>query len=261
MADALGAGISGIFGLLGQGLQYKYAQQLASQQNRYNIDMWKMQADYNSPQAQMNRFKAAGINPYVVASQGNAGNMNSAAEQVVPAPPDIQGALSKFGDAFNIEGLRTTIAKRKQAEADALNASTDAERNALQLFSEKNVLSKYYFYNMKEGRFERVPRDPDGVVTVRHPSAFYTNKLLAELNYLNNRAAYVGSQRSYLEPQIWMANYEKEYFPVNYWIGTASKGIKGVSDLTGMFNPSRYLMPLGKKGRQFLAPSGKVYNY
>lgn len=41
------------------------------------VEMWNMQNLYNSPQAQMQRFKDAGLNPHLAIGGGNAGNASS----------------------------------------------------------------------------------------------------------------------------------------------------------------------------------------
>lgn len=51
---------------------------LQQQANANEVEMWKMQQDYNTPAAQMQRFKEAGLNPNLIYSQGNAGNASSA---------------------------------------------------------------------------------------------------------------------------------------------------------------------------------------
>lgn len=52
-----------------------------------SVEQWNAQNVYNSPAAQMARFKAAGLSPHLVYGQGNAGNASNA-----PAyhPPNIQ---------------------------------------------------------------------------------------------------------------------------------------------------------------------------
>lgn len=41
------------------------------------VEMWNMMNAYNTPQAQMNRFKEAGLNPHLIYGQGNAGSATS----------------------------------------------------------------------------------------------------------------------------------------------------------------------------------------
>ena len=42
-----------------------------------NKAMWQLMNEYNSPKAQMQRFKEAGLNPMLIYQQGNPGNASS----------------------------------------------------------------------------------------------------------------------------------------------------------------------------------------
>lgn len=42
-------------------------------QNAHDINMWNKQNEYNSPAAQMERYKEAGLNPYLIYGQNNMG--------------------------------------------------------------------------------------------------------------------------------------------------------------------------------------------
>lgn len=45
--------------------------------NEANVRLWRMQSEYNKPKNQMARFQEAGLNPNLIYSQGNPGNMTS----------------------------------------------------------------------------------------------------------------------------------------------------------------------------------------
>ena len=63
-----------------------------------NQQMWHMQNLYNSPEAQMRRFKEAGLNPHLIYGQGTPGN---AVGPPAYSPPDIkyQFEAPKYGQA------------------------------------------------------------------------------------------------------------------------------------------------------------------
>lgn len=81
-------------------------------------DMWNAENDYNSPAAQMQRFKDAGVNPYMAMgniSSGNASSMSSPAAQPAVVPqmqaaqadaPLAQGATMIPADMSGLAGLR-----------------------------------------------------------------------------------------------------------------------------------------------------------
>lgn len=276
-----GALISGAMQVLGNYQNYQYQKSLAEQQNQFNIDMWKMQADYNSPQAQMERYKQAGLNPNLIYGQGSNGNMSSAPQMVTPEAPNNSEAFGSMGEGlaklFNIENIRTIRANRKKAEAEATQSQVDAA-NAKDQREAMADFSSLYDFNTSTGRYEwanpdvmvsaplsrsarRLKRDT-GATSAR--SYYFSQELANDYTkrvLLPYRAKLYGAQENYLQPQIWMANYEKSHYPVSYWIGQGGKAVHSLSEFTGMFNPSRYLMPLGTKNRGYLTPSGRVLNY
>lgn len=67
--DLLGFGAS----LFNTGMN-AYSQREANKANR---DLWREQAEYNKPINQMARYQEAGLNPNLIYSQGNPGNMTS----------------------------------------------------------------------------------------------------------------------------------------------------------------------------------------
>lgn len=80
------AGIATAGQIIGKIGNVKRAKKLASFQHQKNLELMKYQNEYNTPAAQMQRFKEAGLNPNLMYGQGNAGNMQSA-----PSYPDLVG--------------------------------------------------------------------------------------------------------------------------------------------------------------------------
>ena len=81
--------------------------ELAYQQNEWNLQQWNRQNEYNTPYAQMQRYRDAGINPFFAASNitgGNAeGTLTSAdlANQQ-PVTSSLQGQSGQIlGNAFS----------------------------------------------------------------------------------------------------------------------------------------------------------------
>lgn len=78
-----------------------YSWKALNAQNQFNIDQWNRENEYNTPTAQMQRFLAAGINPWNAMSNfdnGNASSLTSApysSPSMIPmqAPPDPIGGL------------------------------------------------------------------------------------------------------------------------------------------------------------------------
>lgn len=238
----LGSLASGAFGLLGQGLNYKYQEALADKQNQFNLDMWRMNNEYNSPQAQMKRFEEAGLNPALIYGQGSAGLSSSPPVQNVPDAPNVSKDLAELGKSFNIENLKTLIANRKKAQAEAQQAQTNADREKDQYESDK-YFGQNYDFNPETGQFVPVHRTPDGVVVYRFPAqrAYYMQRLSE--NYRTNsllvpRARLIGSQtnlnaqrNALLAPQIrfWNFNSTPWRMKTNFWIGNVKNGVQAIS--------------------------------
>lgn len=258
---AAGSLIGGAFNLGGLALQQKYYKEQAALQNQYNIDMWKMQADYNSPANQMRRFQEAGLNPNLIYGQGSNGNMSSPPVLQAPEVADAQKALSKIGEAFNIQNLLLNGARIAQEREKAVQEHL----STLNMQDERSALHRLGFgfdYDLKTGRF--VPASDFTINTTGKPSYLLPTDLARLNKYLASidpRMQLLSSQRAYLAPQIWMANYEKEHYPISYWIGQGGKVAKGIGDVTAIFNPARYLMPINKGVRGFVTPTGRVLNY
>lgn len=71
----VGSGIiGGIVGLINQGRQNRANKKLAEYAYSKDLEMWNRNNVYNSPEAQMQRLKDAGLNPALVYGQGAVGN-------------------------------------------------------------------------------------------------------------------------------------------------------------------------------------------
>lgn len=102
---------------------------LARLQNRWNIDQWNRENAYNSPAAQMARYKAAGLNPDLIYGQQN---LSAASPEMTSGdgslPTDVSNLANKrtIGDMVSqAASTRLTNAQAKLAESQA--NKTDAE--------------------------------------------------------------------------------------------------------------------------------------
>ena len=140
--DILGSGfgaISSIGSMIGQNRairqQIKAQQQenqknreynlmLAQTQNRWNIDQWQRENDYNSPTAQMARFRAAGLNPNLIYGQmSNGASSPTLTSGAASSPTDMSAIGNKrnFGQAMQ-EMLNMEMQK---AQIEAIKAGTE----------------------------------------------------------------------------------------------------------------------------------------
>lgn len=91
---------------------------LAAQQNDWNkqntLEMWNLMNEYNTPSAQMTRFKEAGLNPMLIYGQGTPGN---ASLPSVPAAAGVNAQITpsqdtarKIGMANEMIGMVSNVA-------------------------------------------------------------------------------------------------------------------------------------------------------
>ncbi len=119
--------------------------------NKYNVSQWKRQNRYNNPAAQMDRLKAAGLNPnliYGTSPTSAVGNADSVAPgKAAPYKFDNPiGDITKFADVGNTEqqtdnlkvqnDVLTQEAILKAAQTGELGAKTARTKFDLALSSE-----------------------------------------------------------------------------------------------------------------------------
>lgn len=104
---------------------------LAKQQNQWNIDQWNRENAYNTPAAQMARYKAAGLNPDLIYGQQN---LSAASPEMTAGegsqPTDVSNLANKrtIGDiAAQASQTRLTNAQAKLAESQAKKTDSDTE--------------------------------------------------------------------------------------------------------------------------------------
>lgn len=101
----------------------KWNEQMYERQRADALANWNMNNEYNSPTAQMNRLKAAGLNPNLVYGHGAVGNASSPVQGVdvkswSPQSPDYKG----MGDRISSSMMNYYNVKNMQAQHDLLKS-------------------------------------------------------------------------------------------------------------------------------------------
>lgn len=129
-------------------LNYK----MFKEQQAFNVDMWNKQNEYNTPQAQVDRLLAAGINPqaFFGAGQANtAGQINSPtaptmqAARVNPYSPDL-----KVGDAVN------AYYQSQLMNAQKKNINADTQHTEMVTLYEQKSMADRLKYLQKQAQRE-----------------------------------------------------------------------------------------------------------
>lgn len=145
-----GIGIAdSILGLAGQSSDQRFSreqmewQSLEAQKQRdFQLDMWKMNNEYNKPTEQMKRLSEAGINPWSAMSSSSLASGTSSLSVPSgfgpsPAAP-ASSALSSLGLAAEVLGK---LANAKKAGAETNRIDTLLQTELEKLIAEKNFVS------------------------------------------------------------------------------------------------------------------------
>lgn len=85
---------------------------------------WNMQNEYNSPAAQMERFKAAGLNPNLIYGQSNESGVvrSTDVKSWNPQTPDVAGAATSTLDRYFNTQMKTAQINNLRAQNDNILA-------------------------------------------------------------------------------------------------------------------------------------------
>lgn len=132
----LGAGVSTLGNLIGNGISFKQQQKLAAQQFEYNKQLMQMQMDYNSPQNQMSMYRSAGINPNAVLGNNTSITGSSVGQGSAPSLGALgSDMLAAFNIAYQadadksakIASARAALSQSKTLDADALKKLSETK--------------------------------------------------------------------------------------------------------------------------------------
>lgn len=107
--------------------QRRYNLMLAEKQNKWNIEQWQRNNDYNTPSAVMSRLRSAGINPHMYYSKGNAmgGVSTSSPEMTSGSPAEAVDTSGMLGQTTYGQSIQMAMDKAVQvASIRKLNADT-----------------------------------------------------------------------------------------------------------------------------------------
>lgn len=113
-------------------------------QNQYNMQMWKMQQEYNTPANQMKRYREAGLNPNLIYGNGtaSAGNATSA--------PEMQAHQSGFNKMLNliqmVKGMLEVKGEKQAQDLDKVKTLSGIEhtKEVLDFEKKKNLIDNMY---------------------------------------------------------------------------------------------------------------------
>lgn len=122
MSDASNAAIAAA----SQGTQIAYDVSASRKKNKRMIEFWRMQNEYNSPRAQMQRLQEAGLNPNLIYGDSVSGATGRADSIGTPDKPDtdVTSNITAFTDL-----------RHRKAQADLTEQQVTSEMERKRLLS------------------------------------------------------------------------------------------------------------------------------
>lgn len=145
-------------------------------------DMWNAENEYNSPAAQMQRYAAAGVNPYMSVgnvSSGNASSMSSPSAQPA-AVPQMQGATMMPADMSGLSGLRgiaSRFVEMMQAKEDIKGKQLENQGKEIENNYKADMFMVEMFKKMQDAGLSRSKRLGQDIANLFQPEM-----MSAELN-------------------------------------------------------------------------------
>lgn len=122
--------------------EYNQAQrELAEYQAQWNEQMWNRQNEYNTPSAQMQRFKDAGLNPNLIYGQGSPGNATGA-----PSYPEVKQTAPSVRPVIQ-DGLGLGQAMMSYLQTQALQLDNKKRQQNLDLYPYQQQLAQLKVFN------------------------------------------------------------------------------------------------------------------
>lgn len=138
--SSIAAGIGGAFGFANNQATNKANLQIAretnasqermfNQQLDWNLAQWERNNEYNTPTAQMQRYRDAGLNPYLMMNGGAAGSGNSSAPASGVNPPQQHTATMQPDTSIkdSLMKMAEFDYNKRLMDAEASNKEEDAK--------------------------------------------------------------------------------------------------------------------------------------
>lgn len=124
--------------------QFKFQQKAMAQQQQYNKELWDYQNAYNTPQAQMERLEAAGLNPRLIYGPGAASSSNAGPI----APTEVPSREAAKVEMPNLYSSRL-VARQMDAQYAATTQKIESAKVQAELLQTKTALENLKL--MREG--------------------------------------------------------------------------------------------------------------
>lgn len=125
-------------------------------ENQKNLDFWNMQNAYNSPQAQMERYQAAGLNPALIYGHDNtAGDLTAASSPSMTTHPAQAPEMSGGAGVSDNQRLQFGDPIREYYQVENMMQSLENSK------AQNDVLKSQAFKNMVDALRGQTARDKE----------------------------------------------------------------------------------------------------
>lgn len=213
---------------------------LNEQTHQQNLELWKYQNEYNAPSAQMERLRAAGLNPQLVYGSGNvAGNTTSnvpqldAAKKLAPMMRAFTGFDLGLDDAASVFfNAKLAQSQARLADANALKALADTDVSKA---NKESIFANTSFTRWREKKdrdlFSLESRTKEAVLskiyadTKQSDSATDVNKAKLSLmslegDFLKRKMKMTDTQ---IEQIVWSTMKLKQDYDFSSWANSMTK--------------------------------------
>lgn len=98
----------------------KWNEKMMDKQNAWNLAQWNRENDYNSASQQVARYRAAGLNPYLMMQNGSAGSASSVTS-AAPGNAGMSNTVSPFDYSSAAAGVSNAVAQHFNNQLMAAN--------------------------------------------------------------------------------------------------------------------------------------------
>lgn len=144
---ALSSGFGALVGNAQSNKQYHQQKKLAKLQYDLNMQSWNAQNAYNTPAAQMERFKEAGLNPNLMYSQGSSGQASDYPKYQAPTidtrydvPNPIDKAMGFYSQFQSIKNMKADAAV-KDKQVDYYKTMVEEALSRIRLNNSRSALT------------------------------------------------------------------------------------------------------------------------
>lgn len=98
----------------------KWNEKMMDKQNAWNLAQWNRENEYNSASQQVARFRAAGLNPYLMMQNGSAGSASSVTS-AAPGNAGMSNTVSPYDFSSAAAGVSNAVAQHYNNQLMAAN--------------------------------------------------------------------------------------------------------------------------------------------